>query len=141
MEYFDTIGGGQYAGGTLDDIFGGLKDTEIFDLPSNEFDRPNESMGDQDEQDNEDSNDKPDNDSSSSDSESDDDSIIGHIQIGIHVTPIVGEKTGKGVFGAGETTSCPGDDILAPMDIHLGSTEKKEVTPDDVSDALFRLDV
>jgi hypothetical protein len=68
----------------------------------------------------------------------DNSSIIGYIQIGIHSTPIVGESNDKSIGGETNDKYLDGG-LTAPIKIQLWDTKKTEISPDDISDALFRL--
>lgn len=135
MEYFDSIDGGSH------DIFGGLGPTEIFDsIEGGSYNHSIEDYSIEGSSDNnhidsikDESDDESDNESEKSvtkkDDTPDDSSIIGYIQIGIHSTPIVGETDNKCLDGG----------LTAPIKIQLWDTKKTEISPDDISDALFRL--
>lgn len=109
MEFFDNISGG------AQDIFGGLDPMEIFDEPIS----PKSNL---------DTETKKETKHHSNDLPVDDQSIIGYIQIGIHMTPIVDDTQ---------------DDITAPMEIQLHptkATKDKKISPEDIGDALSAFD-
>jgi len=117
MEFFDNISGG------AQDIFGGLDPMEIFDEPSSlKSSLDTETKKDTKHH----SNDLSDH--SGREGSDDDQSIIGYIQIGIHMTPIVDDNQ---------------DDITAPMKIQLHptkTTKDKKISPEDIGDALSAFD-
>lgn len=110
IEFFDSIHGG------AQDIFGGLTPMEIFDEPN-----PQEVDTEQKKE----IDDEPQEPYGGSEP---DQSIIGYIQIGIHMTPIIEESQ---------------DDITAPMEIQLHPTKPtkdKKISPEDIGDALSAFD-
>jgi hypothetical protein len=124
MEYFDSIDGGSH------DIFGGLGPTEIFDsIEGGSYDNSIEGGSYDNSIDDESDDESEDESDNKSVTKKDDESIIGYIQIGIHSTPIVGETNNKCLDGG----------LTAPIKIQLWDTKKTEISPDDISDALFRL--